>query len=168
MESELLALIDQLEALLAAGGKVPLSSRVMVPAPEVYRLLEQMRQTLPREVARARHIYQERDRILGAARLDAEQTRAAARAERDTLLAEHSVTVEALRAAETLHRNARAEADRLRLEADAYALHRLRDLHIHLLQSRAALDTTLKTVAGGIDHLDAHTIASDPSVAATK
>lgn len=154
MDSELLALCDQLEALLNASGRVPLSARVIVAAPEIFRLLDAMRQALPREVARARHIYQERDRILSEAKRDAEQIRVTARAERETLIAAHSVTVDALRQAETTKRDARAETERLRAEADAYALGKLRELHERLGQTRAALDATLKTVSGGVEHLE--------------
>lgn len=154
MESELLALIDELETLLGAGGRVPLSSRVLVAAPDAYHLLDQMRQSLPREMMRARHIYQERDRIVQDAKIEAESIRASAQTERETLLAEHAITVEALRQAETMKREARAECERLRLEADAYALHSLRDVQVQLAQTRNALEATLKTVHGGIELLD--------------
>jgi cell division septum initiation protein DivIVA len=154
MESELLALIEQMELLLGEGGRVPLSSRVMIAPTEAYRLLDLMRQSLPREVVRARHIYQERDRILGEAQVEADALRAAARAEREALIAEHSVTVEAMRAAEAMKREARAECERLRLEADAYALHSLRDLQVQLAKTKADLDATVKTVSGGIEMLE--------------
>ena len=157
MESELLALIDQLEALLESSGKVPISGRIMVPGPDAYRLLDQMRQALPREVVRARHIYQERDRLLQEARIEADGIRASATAEHDALLAQHTITIEAIRAAEQVKRDARAESERLRLEADAYALHSLRDLQVQLMHLRAALDATLKTAVGGVEHLESHT-----------
>lgn len=154
MESEILALIDQLEALCSAGGRVPLSSRVMMTPSEVYHLLDQMRQSLPREIVRARHIYQERDRLLQDAQVEADAVRAATKAERAALLAEHSIVLEAQTTAEHLKRSARAERERMLLEADAYALHSLRDMQVQLLQTRQALEMTLKTVIGGIDMLE--------------
>lgn len=160
MDSELLALIDQLEALCSTGNRVPLSSRVMISAPETFRLLDQMRQALPREVVRARHIYQERDRILQEAQAEAEAMRAAARAERAALLAEHSITVEAIGNAETITREARAERERLRRETDDYALQSLRDLSNRLTQTAEALEVTQRTVAGGIDLLESRAHAS--------
>ncbi len=171
MESEILGLIDQLEELLSVGGRLPLSSRVMIAAPDAFRLLDQMRQSLPREIVRARHIYQERERIVSDAQAEADATRDSARAEREALIAGHSVTVEALRAAEELKRETRAQCDRMRLEADAYALHSLRDLQVQVAHIRAALDTTQKTVAGGIEHLESrtrHAAQVEPRVTASK
>jgi cell division septum initiation protein DivIVA len=167
MDSEILALIDRLEHLLGAGGKLPLSSKIVVPASDAFHLLDQMRQALPREIVQARHIYQERDRILGDAQSEAEALRATARAAREALIDAHDITGEAMRRADDLLRATRAECERLRLEADAYALHSLRDLQIQLAQARVALDATLKTVAGGVDHLESRAMHpadhADPS-----
>ncbi len=156
MESELLALIDQLEELLSAGGRVPLSQRVMVAAPDAFRLLDAMRQALPREIAHARHIYQERDRLLQEARTEADATRIAARAEREALIADHPILREATAVAQSLRAETLRECAQLRAEADTYALTSLRDLQDQLTQTRHLLDATLKTTAGGIAHLQAH------------
>jgi hypothetical protein len=154
MESDLLTLIERLEALVNDGGRVPLSARVMIPDADAFHLIDQMRQSLPREIVRARHIYQERDRILAEARLEADSMRTSAQAERDTLLAEHSITVDAIRNAENMMRETRTECERIRLEADAYALNSLRDMQVHLLQIRREIDQTLKTVANGVELLE--------------
>lgn len=153
MESEILALIDQVEELLSASGRVPLSQRVMVPAPEAFHLLDQLRQALPREVARARQLLHERDRILQEAQTEAEAMRAAARAEREALVAQHPIALAAAAAAEALMVETRQECARMRADADAYALTALRDLHGQLAQARAALETTLKTTQGGMSLL---------------
>jgi hypothetical protein len=157
MDSELLSLIEQMSSLLDTGGRLPLSSRIMVQANEISYILDQMRQALPREIARARHICQERDHILSEATLEAESIRAAAQAERTALIAEHTVTVEALRAAEILKHETRLECERMKLDADAYALHSLRELQIQLVRLRTELDQTLKTVIGGIELLENRT-----------
>ena len=167
MESELLTLIDQLEELLSAGGRVPLSQRVLVSAPDAFRLLDQMRQSLPREVAHARHIYQERERILLEARTESDATRAAARAEREALIADHVVLQEAAAAAQTLRAEAQRECARLRAEADTYAITSLRDLHDHLTQARQLLDATLKTTGAGIAHIQAQRVGDAASGTAT-
>ena len=156
MDSELLALIDQLEELLSAGGRVPLSQRVMVSAPDAFRLLDQMRQALPREVAHARHIYQERERILQEARAEADATRVAARAEREALIADHPILRDATAVAQSLRAETLRECMRLRAEADTYALTSLRDLQTQIAQTRQHLDATLKTTMAGIAHMQAH------------
>jgi uncharacterized membrane protein YqiK len=156
MESELLALIDQLEELFSAGGRVPLSQRVMVAAPDAFRLLDAMRQALPREIAHARHIYQERERLLQEARTEADATRIAARAEREALIADHAILRAATTEAQSLRAETLRECMRLRAEADAYALTSLHDLQTQLAQTRQLLDATLKTTMAGIDHLQAH------------
>jgi len=157
MDSELLALFDQLEVLLQEGRRVPLSSHVMILPGEAIRLLDQMRQTLPREIVRGRHIYQERERLLQEAQAEAEAIRVAARSEREALIAEHTITIEAIRVAEQVKREAHNESERLHMEADAYALHSLRDLQVQLAQYRGELDQTLKTVSGGIEMLEGRT-----------
>jgi cell division septum initiation protein DivIVA len=153
MESEILALIDQLEELLSASGRVPLSQRVMVPAPEAFHLLDQVRQAVPRDVARARQVLHERDRILQDARTEAEAQRAAAHAEREALVAQHPIVLAATAAAEAMMADARQECARMRAEADAYALMALRDLHGQLHQTRTSLEATLKTAQGGMSLL---------------
>jgi hypothetical protein len=153
MDSELLALIDQLEEMLSAGSRVPLSQRVMVTAPDAFRLLDAMRQALPREIAHARHIYQERERLLQEAHTEAEATRAAAKAEREALVADHPILREATAVAQSLRAETLRECARLRAEADAYALTSLRDLQTQLHQSRQLLDATIKTTTAGIEHL---------------
>lgn len=157
MESELLAYIDQLEKMAAEASHVPFSTKVMVAPSDVCQILDQMRQALPREVVRARHLLQERDRIISEAQTIAEATRAAAQAERESLLSEHSIIAEAMRQAEQLRRETRAACDRMKMESDAYALHSLRDLQIQLARLRADVDTALKTVHGGIDLLEVRT-----------
>lgn len=164
MESEILALIDQVEELLSAGGRVPLSSRVMVQAAEAFHLLDQMRQALPREIVRARHIYQERDRILQEAQTEAEAIRAAARAEHEVLVAHHVILVEATAAAEARRAEARRECEHLRAEADTYAVTSLHDLHRQLEQARQQLDATLKTTQGGISLLRSRATAGPTSL----
>jgi hypothetical protein len=153
MESEILALIDLVEELLSASGRVPLSQRVMVPAPEAFHLLDQLRQALPREVARARQLLHERDRILQEAHTEAEAQRAAARAEREALVAQHPIMLAATAAAEALLAETRQECAHMRADADAYALMALRDLHGQLALARAALEATLKTTQGGMSLL---------------
>jgi cell division septum initiation protein DivIVA len=150
MESEILALIDHIEELLSTGGRVPLSSRVMVQANEAFQLLDQMRQALPREVVRARHIYQERDRILQEAQTEAEALRAAARAEREALVADHAILLEATAAAEALRTQTRRECDHQRAEADTYTLQALRELSLQLDQTHEHLEATIKTTQGGM------------------
>ena len=159
MESEILALIDQLEVLLSSGGRVPLSSRVMVQAPEAFHLLDEMRQSLPREIVRARHIFQERDRILQEAQTEADAIRASARAEREALVADHPILLEAAATAEVQRAETRRECEELRAEADTYALNSLRELQAQLEEARQHLNATIKTTQGGIALL--HGRASD-------
>ena len=157
MESEILALIDELEVLLSSGGRVPLSSRVMVQAPEAFHLLDQMRQSLPREIVRARHIFQERDRTMQEAQTEADAIRASARAEHEALVADHAILLEVAAAAEVQRAETRRECDQMRAEADTYTINSLRELQAQLEAARQHLNATLKTTQGGIALLHART-----------
>ncbi len=155
MESEILELLDQIEQIINDGGHVPFSARVLVSAQEVIQIIDQARQSLPREITRARLIYQDRDRILQEAKTEAESTRSAARAEREALIAEHSITLEAIRQSENLKRATKSECDKMKLDADLYARSSLQNLQRELVHLRSEVDSILKTAAGGIELLDA-------------
>ncbi|MEE1012611.1 MAG: ATPase, partial [Acutalibacteraceae bacterium] len=57
-------LLDQIEDILEAGSKVPLSSKIAVDANAIKRAIEDIRLNLPNEITQARAIVADRNNIL--------------------------------------------------------------------------------------------------------
>jgi type II secretory pathway predicted ATPase ExeA len=105
---DILHLIDQLEQLVLRSRLLPFLRWVVVEERQLLDLIDQMRVAVPQELKQARRIAQERERIIAQAKEEAE---------RIVILAQ--------------------EAERLKADADDYALTRLLELEenlSHLLQ----------------------------------
>jgi len=118
---EIFALLDQLEEAIQNGTRVPLTGKVMLDPEELLALLDQIREALPEELRTAARIAAERDRILQAAREEAETTVREAKNYAAQLADETAVAREAqLKAEETLEQ-AKRVAREIRLGALEYA-----------------------------------------------
>lgn len=132
-------LLEQLEALVLEGTRVPLTARVMVDAEQVLRLLEMIRQTLPEELAEAQRIVNERHALVEDAREEAENLVAQAHEMAAKLTQESAIVLEAQERADELTDRARRTAQEIRLRAVEYADEVLERLEQHV-------DRTLETV----------------------
>src|SRR5205807_9205487 len=70
---DILYLLDQLEEVLGAGSRLPLTSRTLVDEPEILDILDQIRVSIPEEVKAGRRLTQERDQVVADARAEAER-----------------------------------------------------------------------------------------------
>src|SRR5205814_8364858 len=70
---DILYLLDQLEEVLGAGSRLPLTSRTLVDEPEILDILDQIRVSIPEEVKAGRRLTQERDQVISDARAEAER-----------------------------------------------------------------------------------------------
>ena len=61
---DILALMDNLEDLVAEGKKVPLTSSVMVNEQKIYGIIDEIRGSFPDEIKQARWIVKERQEML--------------------------------------------------------------------------------------------------------
>lgn len=140
---DILQWIDQLEALLTEGMRIPLTGNVVVDESAVFEIIDQMRIRVPEELKQARRIQQQQERIIAQAKEEANRIKAQARQEAEASLSQHEQVVVAQAKAEQIVERARAEADAMRQEADQYALQVLRELE-------AALEASLRQVRNGI------------------
>jgi dsDNA-specific endonuclease/ATPase MutS2 len=140
---DILQWIDQLEALLTEGWRLPFSARVVVDEHAVFEIIDQMRIRIPEELKQARRIQQQQERIIAQAKEEANRIKAQARQEAEAALSQHEQVVVAQAKAEQILERARSEAEALRQEADQYALQVLRELE-------AALEASLRQVRNGI------------------
>ncbi|MGQ9481385.1 hypothetical protein [Chloroflexus sp.] len=115
---ELDDLIDELEEVIAAGIRLPLSGgRTLIDETRLLEIIDQMRTVIPEEIRRARRIIAEQEQLLATAQARVQEVLS----ERGLLAA-----VEAER--ERLLQQAEQEAAEVRAGADAYARQVLEEL----------------------------------------
>ncbi len=125
-------LLGRLEAILLESRRVPGTKMRMVDADRCFQLIDQMVLAIPEEIKKAQKVDQERDRIIAQAKEEADRIRDLARDEAAHLADDTTVMSIAQNRAEALEERARREAERMRAEADNYALDTLRRLREEL------------------------------------
>jgi len=121
-------LIDRLEALVAAGRRVPLSAMVMIDEQAFLDIIDQLRVAVPEEVKQARRVTQERDRVISHAQAEADKIIKAAELQASRMLEESELLRAAQERAEAIVAEAEARANELRQGADNYVLDALTGL----------------------------------------
>ena len=150
--------LGQLEEMIREARSVPLSASAVIPRAEAIRLLEEIRDTLPRETEQAREILEERERLLSEGHERAAHIVREAREERARLLAQTDVVQAAEQAAKRIVEDAQAKADHLAVQADDYADAKLANLEI-------LLNKLLRTAGKGREQLRRRLDAARPEVA---
>jgi cell division septum initiation protein DivIVA len=145
---DILHLVDRLEEVFNDGRPIPLTRKLAIDEDRVLELIDQMRVSIPDEVKKAQQILNQRDKILAQAQEEAQRTvqlaqeRAAGQVEREALVEQAKV-----RAQEIL-KQAEADAEAIRAEADDYVLDVLEKLETETARS-------LNTIRNGINKLRA-------------
>ena len=145
---DVLYLLDQLEEVLGAGSRVPLTSRTLVDEPEILDIIDQIRLSIPEEIKAAKRLTEERDQVLSAARVEAERIMQEADAQAAERVGEHHLVRSAESRAADIQDRALEQAAQIRREADAYA-------HRVLLKLREQISQVSGTVDRGIGELEA-------------
>jgi signal recognition particle subunit SEC65 len=131
---EILQLIDKLETLISRGRRIPFTAQVILNEEELLEVIDQMRIALPEEIKAARRTQQERARIIGEAREEAERIMAEVRQKLSEMVDKHEI-VEAARARATqIIQQGENDAAALRQEAYEYVLQILTDFDRRLGQ----------------------------------
>jgi cell division septum initiation protein DivIVA len=145
---DILHLVDRLEEVFNDGRPIPLTRKLAVDEDRILELIDQMRVSIPDEVKKAQQILNQRDKILAQAQEEAQRTvqlaqeRAVQQVERETLVEQAR-----LRAGEII-KQAEADAEAIRAEADDYVLDVLEKLETETARS-------LNTIRNGINKLRA-------------
>jgi hypothetical protein len=151
-----------------AKGKALSGSAAVIDRAALLASLEELRQLLPAEMSEARSLLRERedlqatsraqaDVLLGKAHVDAEQTLAQARAERDRILTESALIAEAERVATEITQDAESEAQRMREQTDDY-------IDASLARFEQLLTGSLETVSRGRARVAASRVAEQPEL----
>ena len=121
----LLEILDDLAALLENARTVPLSSNIKVDRDQALGLVDELRDALPTQVARADEMLAEARRALDDARRQGEEIVATARARAIELVDAEQVVVQARSRAAEIVAEAERQAHGLRNDADVYCDGRL-------------------------------------------
>ncbi len=145
---DILHLVDRLEEVFNEGRPIPLTRKLAVDEDRVLELIDQMRVSIPEEVKKAQQILNQRDKILAQAQEEADRTVKLAQ-EKALQLVERETLVEQakLRAADVM-RQAQADAEGIRADADDYVLDVLTRLETETARS-------LQQIRNGISKLSA-------------
>lgn len=139
---DIFALLDRLEDTIQNATRVPLTGKVMVDPEEILSLVDELRAALPEEIRAASRLAGERERILEAARAEAESLVQEAKNFAAQLTDETAVAREArARAEETIE-----QAKRVAREIRAGALEYARDVLARVEQN---LEKACETVRQG-------------------
>lgn len=145
---DVLYLLDQLEEVLGAGSRVPLTSRTLVDEPEILDIIDQIRLSIPEEIKAAKRLTDQRDQVLADARAEADRILRDADTQVAERLGEHHLVRSAESRAADIQDRALHQAADIRREADAYA-------HRVLLKLREQIEQVGGTVDRGIAELEA-------------
>lgn len=143
---DILTLIDQLEALVNEGWRIPFTAKTVVDENAFFDLIDQMRVSIPQEVKRANDLLQEREKVLAQAAQEAERIIEEAREKAARLVDEHEIVAAARAEAESIKAEARRKAEDICKGADEYAMS-------ILTQLESELSALLKTTTNGLEQL---------------
>lgn len=123
----LLEILDDLAALVENARSGPLSPNVKIDREQALGLVDELRDALPTQVARADEVLAEADEALATAHRKAEEIVATARARAIELVQTEQVVVQAESRAAQIVAEAEQRAASLRTDADEYCDRRLAD-----------------------------------------
>jgi cell division septum initiation protein DivIVA len=143
---DILQMIDRLEELLNESRPLPFTHNVIVDEDRMLDLIDQMRVSIPEEVKKAQQLLAQRDRLIAQAQEEANRTVSLAR-DRSTELVERDQVVQAAYSqAEQIKAQATADGDTIRREADEYVLETLRSLEMEMERTLNQVRNGIRTL----------------------
>ena len=139
--------VERLEAMIANGRKLPLTSNVVVDQAAALDLVDELRHAVPEEVQSARRINAEGERILERAQQESERIVAKAQEQVAFLIDERGLTEVAEAEGQRIIAEAMAESADVRRGSDEYAA----DVLVHL---EGEVVKALQSIRRGIELLD--------------
>lgn len=145
---DILHLVDRLEEVFNEGRPIPLTRKLAVDEDRVLELIDQMRVSIPEEVKKAQQILNQRDKILAQAQEEADRTVKLAQEKAGQLVEREGLVEQAKLRAQDVLRQAQADAEGIRADADDYVLDTLTRLETETARS-------LQQIRNGINKLRA-------------
>lgn len=117
---KVLELLEELEDIVDAATKVPMMSKVMVEAEDVFSIIREIRLALPDDVQQAKWIRDARDRILADAKTEYERIIREAKKQADYLVETNEITARATKLAQEIRDDADINAKILKMKTYDY------------------------------------------------
>ena len=136
------ALLRRVYEMIDTARPAPLSTQVKIDRDDLLDLLDQAIDRLPDEIRAARWLLKDRDEFLARTQREADDILAAARSQAERMVQRSEVVKSAEATARRMVEVARAEAGRLRNEADDFCDQRL-------AQFETVLERTMDVVSAG-------------------
>ena len=122
---DILHLIDRLEELFNESRALPFTHNVIVDEDRMLDIIDQMRIAIPEEVKKAQQLLNQSERIVAQAEEKANRLTSIAQEKADEMTEKDIVTQEAIRRADQILNQARADAEATRADADDYVIETL-------------------------------------------
>ena len=126
--TKVLDLLDELEDLTEGATAVPLTSKVVLEAEEVFAIVKDIRLSLPDDMQQAKWIRDERDRILAEAKAEYERIIREAKKQADYLVETDDITKRATKLAGEILEDAEVNARMLKMKTYDYVDKMLYDM----------------------------------------
>ncbi len=145
------AILDDLAALIENARTMPMSASVLVHRGDALALVDELRGSLPEQLAHADEVLAEADVVLEDSHRQAEETLATARARALELVQAEQVVVQAQSRAHEILEEAERSAEALRRDADDYCDRQLADFEIDLGKVLAQVQAGRAKLAGRLE-----------------
>jgi cell division septum initiation protein DivIVA len=142
-------LLDELDALLNEGARVPFTNKVVIEEDMLERVIDELRRTIPQEVAESRKILIERQAILEDAKKEAQHIMDQAKVYIAKLTDDSVITKMAQEQANEILHLARKTSKELQGEANSYAVDVLRQLEHNIERALEAVRQGRSNLQGG-------------------
>lgn len=146
---DILHLVDRLEELFNQSRPLWFTHSVLVDEDRMLDLIDQMRVSIPEEIKKAQQLIAQRDRILAQAQEEANRTLQLAREKADQALERDSIVQAAQLKAEQIIAQAKEEAEITRQEADKYVFEVLTGLEMEMERLLNQVRNGIRTVETG-------------------
>lgn len=143
---DILHLVDRLEELFNESRPIWFTHSVIVDEDRMLDLIDQMRVSIPEEIKKAQQLLSNRDRLLAQAQEEASRTVQLARDRADQVVDRDPIVQAAQVRAEQIIAQARAEAELTRREADDYVQTSLSNLLKELDRLTSQVNNGIQTL----------------------
>ncbi|GAP14594.1 hypothetical protein LARV_02367 [Longilinea arvoryzae] len=143
---DILHLVDRLEELFNESRPIWFTHSVIVDEDRMLDLIDQMRVSIPEEIKKAQQLLANRDRLLAQAQEEASRTVQLARDKADQVVDRDPIVQAAQVRADQIVAQARAEAELTRREADDYVQGSLTNLQLELERLMNQVQNGIKTL----------------------
>jgi cell division septum initiation protein DivIVA len=140
--------LDEIVAAVEGARAMPMSASCIVNRTDLLAQLEELRELLPGQLARAQEVLASREDVVEDGRTEAQRIIDEAKRERSRLIARTEIAQEATREAERIVVEAEEEATRMRDDVDDYVDTKLANFEVVLGKTLAAVERGREKLRG--------------------